>query len=527
MNDMKIPSARQKSRAKPRSARSETILLCTPWQWLVAATGGLIVSGFLWPWYDHISYWIGLTVFLMVVTVIHMIFTSRFFVPLPHIAIQISGLQYVLAAWLTTYYPSDNPVFNIGERLPEYLTFTGKAIIAVFLGWTVTLWGIKQTPMRTMPASPALLAELDVLFWFGLFVAVMGGFVHLGSLDFVVVLCANLRYVGALGRMMVGGPGWKWRIWLTLALEVLWATRGGMFHSLLLWSACAFALYIFKTKPKRVVVLGLVCLGVLLLPALEQAKFKIRERVWTEQQGQRYWLISIENLRNTVDWFGDLGDGVIKTATLSWDADFLGDICARYNQGWIINRVMETVPASEPYARGKTLIADAEAAALPRVLAPNKMEAGGKENMARYANYTPNESTSMNLGYAGEFYANFGYFGGIIGCFCYALVLGLLYRWVFNRAAQNPLWWAFIPFVGLIGLKAEDDVGAVLNWIVKAGILTVAIYYFFPAIRAALSRSAAEHKPARARKSRFGQPQPDLAQTNPAIRDLEFKEIPK
>ena len=140
--------------------------------------------------------------------------------------------------------------------------------------------------MRTTSASPALLAELDILFWFGLSAALAGCFVELGSLEFVLVLCANLRYVGALGRMMVSGPGWKWRVWLTLLLEVLLATREGMFHSLLLWSACTFALYIFKTKPKRKVVFALVCLGVLLLPALEQAKFKIREKVWSGQEGR-------------------------------------------------------------------------------------------------------------------------------------------------------------------------------------------------------------------------------------------------
>jgi hypothetical protein len=506
-----------------QSAAAGSFLYCSPLQWLIMVPSGLVVSGLAWPWYAHISGWVGVALFLMTVTVVHMIFTSKFVVCLPHIAILISGLQYVLAAWLSFYFPPDNPAYNIGANLPEYLMFGGCVTIAFALGWAVTLWGVRQRPLRTMPASPALLAELDVLFWFGLVAALASRFVQLGSLGFVLVLCANLRYVGALGRMMVSGPGWKWRVWLTLGLEVLLATQEGMFHSLLLWSACTFALYVFKTKPKRIVIFGLVCLGVLLLPALEQAKFKIREKVWSGQES-RLSLFNPENFKNAVDWFGYLGNGIIKTATMSWDADFISDIAIRYNQGWIINRVMETVPSSEPYARGGTLIAAVEAAALPRVLAPNKVQAGGKANMERYAGLTLNEGTSMNLGYAGEMYANFGYWGGIAGCFCYALVLALLFRWIFNRAALNPLWWAFVPYVGLIGLKSEEGVAEVLNWIVKAAIITAAIYFIFPAIRAALSRGG---KPGEARRSRFRQQQSDRAKAELAGGDLGIKEIPE
>ena len=93
----------------------------------------------------------------------------------------------------------------------------------------------------------------------------------------------------------------------------------------------------------------------------------------------------------------------------------------------------------------------------------------------------------MNLGYAGEMYANFGYWGGIAGCFFYALLLGLAFRWAFKRAVLHPLWWALVPYVGLIGLKADDGIAEVLNWLVKAALVAAAVYYTFPAIRAALS----------------------------------------
>jgi len=320
-------------------------------------------------------------------------------------------------------------------------------------------------------------------------------FVHLGGLGFVLTLCADLRYVGALGRMLVAGPGWIWRVAVTLALEVLLAVHGGMFHGLLLWSVAVFVLYLYKARPRRGVLVGCLAVAILLLPPLEQAKFYIRAKIWTGNE-QESGLLSAATVQNAAEWMSELGTGLIKSARGQWDPDFLSYIMTRYNQGWIVNRVMETVPVTEPYAKGETLIADFKACVLPRILFPDKLVAGGHENMARYANYQLADDTSMNLGYAGEMYANFGYWGGIAGCFGYALLLGLAFRWVSGRAAVSPLWWVFVPYVGLVALKAEEGIGDVWNWLAKAAFISAGIYFVFPAIRATLSTAPAAPPPA-------------------------------
>src|SRR4030095_10752539 len=57
-----------------------------------AAIGGLAA------FYSYdISIWISVTVFLTVLTLHHMTIASRFILPLPHIAILMAALQYVLA----------------------------------------------------------------------------------------------------------------------------------------------------------------------------------------------------------------------------------------------------------------------------------------------------------------------------------------------------------------------------------------------------------------------------------------------
>jgi hypothetical protein len=289
--------------------------------------------------------------------------------------------------------------------------------------------------------------------------------------------------------MLVRGPGWLWRVALTLLLEMFLAVHGGMFHGLLLWGASAFALYVFQRQPSRGLVLAYIVVGLMLLAPLEQAKFYIRSKTWTGDAPASA-LFSMDTVVNSGEWLSSLGNGLVNLTKGDLDPDFMSYVIARYNQGWIINRVMETVPAVEPYAKGATLKTDLLAALLPRVLAPNKLVAGGQDSMVRYANYQTAEGTSMNLGFAGEMYANFGYWGGILGCFGYALTLGLAFRWVCRRTSTTALWWVFVPYVGISCLKAEEGIGEVWNWVTKATLICVAIYFAFPSIRAALSGAA-------------------------------------
>jgi hypothetical protein len=454
---------------------------------MLAVLAGLGVSAVAWPWYKDVSFWVGPTILLMVVTLFHMVFASRLIVPFPHIAIMIGGLQYTLAAWLSFYFPPTNPTYNIGEELPGYLAFGGAATIAFAFGWAAALLRKKGVPCQTGPVSPKLLHELDVLFWGGLAFGLMSRFVPYPSLSFFLLLCANLRYVGALGRLLVGGEGWQWRVALTLAVEILLATKQGMFHTLLLWTLSGFAVYLYRFRPRKGVVVVCILLGMLLLPAFQHAKWRLRLGAWGEptelsEAGPR---TPGQLVGATFEWFADLAEGLYRTATLSWDRDFLCDTLVRYNQGWIVHRVMQHVPEEEPYARGETLVTAAKAALLPRLVAPTKAFAGGRLQMARFAGMEL-EGASMNLGYAGELYANFGYTGAVAGCFVYAALLGLAFRWVAGRASRSPLWWVFLPYVGSIAFKAEEGIAEVLNWVVKASIVVALVWLVSPAIRAAL-----------------------------------------
>ena len=135
--------------------------------------------------------------------------------------------------------------------------------------------------------------------------------------------------------------------------------------------------------------------------------------------------------------------------------------------------------------------------------------AGGRENMLRYAGMEMVGNTSMNLGYAGEMYANFGHVGGLIGCTLYAVALGLLFRVICRRAFIHPLWWSLVPYIFFAAVKAEDGIDLVANWSVKSCVLLFGISLIFPAFRQALFSRALD-QPSQSLGDEIAEEEPSL-----------------
>ena len=102
--------------------RSGRFLFLEGWEWSRAIVISAAIAGLAASYSYDISIWISVTVFVAVLTLQHMTTASRFILPLPHIAILMAALQYVLAAWVSYYWPPTNPAYDIGARLPLYLS---------------------------------------------------------------------------------------------------------------------------------------------------------------------------------------------------------------------------------------------------------------------------------------------------------------------------------------------------------------------------------------------------------------------
>jgi hypothetical protein len=167
----------------------------------------------------------------------------------------------------------------------------------------------------------------------------------------------------------------------------------------------------------------------------------------------------------------------------------------RLNQGWIIARILYWVPDREPFARGETVSASVRATLLPRILDPRKLEVGGQTYFERFTGL-PLLRTSMDLSIAGEMYANFGYWGGLLGVFIFGTFIGGVYRVFLRLGHQSPLWWAWAPFVLLYSTMAENSLASVTNHVAKSSLVMLTVISLAPAwamlrhpLRARLART--------------------------------------
>jgi len=137
---------------------------------------------------------------------------------------------------------------------------------------------------------------------------------------------------------------------------------------------------------------------------------------------------------------------------------------------------MAYIPANEPFAHGATLLEDIRAALLPRLIAPDKQQAGGKDNIRRFSGIT-NQNWSSNIGQYGEAYVNFGISGAWLVMLFYGLMIsGVL--WVLQRYFSWP-WW---PFILEPVLNVENDIGMSVNHLCKSMLFMTVVVIIWRAV---------------------------------------------
>lgn len=419
-----------------------------------------------------------------------LISASQFVLPLPQAAIIIASIYYVIAPLIGLYYHSADDAGQIKGSPASYFQLAVPCMFALAAGWSLFFYKLKCRPLREFARhlTESNTRQFDHLILAGMALAFIRMYVVLPtSLSFPMILLSNIRFIGVFGWVVLGAPGWKVRLFAVFFLELWISVSTGFFLDFCLWALNAGVLLISRYQISRTVILVAALSAVIMLPALQFAKWEIRRSAWgvdTEFQeidvlGQRVKLTSLNKPFILVI-------KVIESSQLFFNGDefdlFLATTVARYNQGWIVDRVLTHVPARESFAEGETIRDAMIATALPRFLFPTKMEAGGGKTFTRFTGIKLNAATSMNLGFVGEMYANFGYYGGILGCFVYGAVLAFVMRLIVQASQQRPLAIVFVPFVLNAAVISEVGIVEVANFTLKAGVFAVAMVLFLPSM---------------------------------------------
>jgi hypothetical protein len=147
------------------------------------------------------------------------------------------------------------------------------------------------------------------------------------------------------------------------------------------------------------------------------------------------------------------------------------------NQGYLISKAMNYVPRVEPYANGETIIRSFAAVLVPRFLWPDKPEAGGHENLARFLGIKKRLSYSMNIGPYGEAYGNFGPEYGVLFIFVYGLLLSILFKVLIDLSSTTPSLVLWLPLIFFSTLTVETDILSTINSFFKSAIFVLILYW--------------------------------------------------
>lgn len=285
------------------------------------------------------------------------------------------------------------------------------------------------------------------------------------ALRFVFFLLANLKYIGIIYLLFSIGAQ-RWLIFSLVLLSTSVASiASGMFHDLLLWSMLTFTFVARELKLSLSAKIAIASVGMFLAITIQSVKHEYRELTWrTGYQGNRTALfigLSVNQWRT---------GGIVTPVSDQ-------EINVRLNQGWIISSIMNHMPEKEPHAGGSTIREALYASFVPRLLDPNKKIAGGQENFRKFTGQQLSEGTSMGISLAGEGFANYGRWGGILFMFVWGIFISWFWRKLEDWSNIFPTLLIWSPILFLQVVKAETELVVVLNHLIKASVLVFGVLW--------------------------------------------------
>ena len=351
-------------------------------------------------------------------------------------------------------------------RVPEalYFSYTIPAVIGFILGLHIASGKLKGEFIDESKIRYFLYKNKDLPFWFiGIgFVSSLTAYLFSADFAFVFYLLGNFKYIGVF-LLVLGGKQVKLFPLILVFSSVVFSSLGeGMFHDLLTWFIMIGAVLALKFKPNIKLKFITCILFIIFTVIIQQVKGSYRE---STRQGMEAGLETFQMAYET----GKENNTLFSFKSLSENS-------IRINQGFIITNIMQTVPSRVPYANGDEFWLIVQAAVLPRILAPDKLNAGDRELFTKYSGLNIKRGTSMGLSSVGDAYINFGIFGGCIFMF----LLGLLYNGVlkgFYTYSKNfPLLLLFVPIVFYYPIRPDCELQTILGHLVKSCFLIFVIF---------------------------------------------------
>ena len=293
------------------------------------------------------------------------------------------------------------------------------------------------------------------------------------SLAFVFYLLSMLEYVGPFYIYYSDLVFRKKAFYISILVFLAQAILMGMFGQFVMYIVLAFIIIAIQYNFKFITKLSVFVVGLFLIIVLQSVKGTYRIITWNGKEKEG---LSVQN-SSRIEIFGTLFYKRLTDLSSLYEEKTAFGLYSRMNQGYLISKAMNYVPRVEPYANGETIVRSLGAIVVPRFLWPDKPEAGGHENLARFLGIKKKLTYSMNIGPYGEAYGNFGPEYGVVFIFVYGLFLSFLFKYMLDLCTRMPSLVLWLPLVFYSTLTVETDILSTLNSFVKSAIFVFILFW--------------------------------------------------
>lgn len=416
--------------------------------------------------YFNIS-WFSFTAAICSLYVIILLFDSiGTIIPTRHLLSAFMCVQFFVGPLFAYNGLDEFQYFMYKMRIPEseYFTYAIPAVLLFIIGLHIKAGNndgeiINENEIQKFVINNKSIPPLFIVV--GFISSIVSSYFS-SDFAFVFYLLGGLKFIG-LFLFILGYQ--TLNVWATILVigSIISSSFGsGMFHDLLTW--LIYTISIFAVKYRFNFRVKLVGFGVfvVIVAILQILKGSFRQTT------------NIQGKQGNIETFAELYQkeneekGVLSFINLAKSN-------VRINQGFIITNIMTNVPDKVDYAKGEELYEIIEAAILPRILAPNKLNAGDRRIFVKYSGIPLTEGTSMGLSSVGDAYINFGIMGGAVFMFFLGLLFSNVLNYFKKYSFTYPSLILFVPLVFYYPIRPDCELQTILGHLVKSCFLVFMI----------------------------------------------------
>lgn len=341
-----------------------------------------------------------------------------------------------------------------------YFTYAIPAVLAFIIGLHINAGKLKGEQLDMVAIRRFVDGSGNLSYIFigvGFFSSLAASFFS-SEIGFVFTLVGNFKYIGAL-LLLLGSKKLNIVPLILVFGSVIFSSLGeAMFHDLLTWIIMMGAVIALKFKPGILVKATVALVFILLAVVIQQLKGDYRK----SGAGGAETFINLYTQKSE------------EGSMFSFNSLAASNV--RINQGYIITNIMNHIPAKEPFANGTELYKIVEAALLPRIVAPDKLNAGDRMFFMKYSGMPIAQGTSMGLSSMGDGYINFGVTGGVLFMFFLGLLFSVTLNGFYKNSKTYPVLLLFTTMVFFYPIRPDCELQTSLGHLFKSIFLLFVIF---------------------------------------------------